>query len=101
MVLWRRSRLGSARDQILIAWDYDADLAVVHVPGCDVEQVLHSAKNTLEMLSITARSMATNIELAHVIPRWAPYKELYQQVRERPPQEGKTATSPHGSACAA
>ena len=28
---------------------------------------------------------------------WAPYKELYQQVRERPPQEGATAVSPHGS----
>ena len=44
VMLWWRSHLGSARDQGLIAWDYDADLAVVHVPGCDVEQVFHSAK---------------------------------------------------------
>ena len=44
VMLWWRSHLGSARDQGLTAWDYDADLAVVHVPGCDVEQVFHSAK---------------------------------------------------------
>ena len=78
VMLWRRSHLGSARDQGLIAWDYDADLAVVHVPGCDAVQELHSAKK-IEMLGYhcTPRSMAT----------------------KRPPQEGKTATSPHGSTC--
>ena len=44
VMLWWRSHLGSARDQGLRAWDYDADLAVVHVPGCDVQQVWQSAK---------------------------------------------------------
>ena len=45
VLLWWRLRIGSARDQGLIAWDYNADLAVIHVLGCDVEQVLRSAKN--------------------------------------------------------
>ena len=68
VMLWWRSHLGSARDQGLIAWDYDADLAVVHVPGCDVQQVWQSAKTKhYTIWGITARSMATHIELARVI----------------------------------
>ena len=44
VMLWWRSHLGSARDQGLIALAYDANLAVVHAPGCDVQQVWRSAR---------------------------------------------------------
>ena len=92
--------------------DYDADFAVVHVPGCGPQNVWHSAK-TLDMLGYQCTQHGNKYRASPCDPmRWAPCKELYQQVRERPPwasrrgvmrmtakqwKEGKTATSPHGS----
>ena len=53
VMLWWRSHLGSARDKGLVAWDYDADLAVVHVPGCDVQQVWHSARTNIRNVGVS------------------------------------------------
>ena len=114
VLLWWGSHLGSARDQGLIAWDYDADLAVVHVPGCDVQQVWRSAKKSLEILGYRCTQHGNKYRVGPCDPImcWAPYKELYQHVRERQPlasrpdvmrmtakqwKEGKKAISPHAN----
>ena len=57
-------------------------------------------RKTLDMLGYHCAQHGNKYRVSPCDPMcWAPYKELYQQVRERPPQEGKTATSPHGSTC--
>ena len=53
IMLWWRSHLGSARDPGLIDWDHYADLAVVHVPGCDVQQVCSLAETSIVYVGVS------------------------------------------------
>ena len=99
----------------MIDWDYNAHVAVAHVPGCNVQQVWRSANTTLDMLGYHCTQHGNTYQISPCDPMcWAPCKDLYQQVRERPPcesrrdvvrmtakqwKEGETATLPHGSNC--
>ena len=46
-VLWRGTHLGCARDQAMIAWDYDADLAVFTADGVNFDAVWKLAEYKL------------------------------------------------------
>ena len=67
VMLWWRSHLGSARDQGFKYLDQYAELAVVHVPGCDAQQVWHSAEESIRHVGATLHAAWQQIELARVI----------------------------------
>ena len=106
--------LGSVRDQAMIAWDYDADLAIFHAPNCDMEEVWHLASEWLKSLGYTTTKHGVKYRICPPDPlTWVPYKELYQETRESHSlgrngllklvaqkwKRGERAKAPHGSNC--
>ena len=115
LVMWG-THLGAVRDQGLVAWDYDVDLAVFCKPEFPFESAFKNVSKSLEILGY--RCVQHGSSKFRVTPKkplaWMPWKELYQQVREsnlglsRPElvektaslwQQGQRAKSPHGSNC--
>ena len=52
VVAWWGTELGSRREQAIIAWDYDVDLAVFVSPGVDIDSLWRQAKSMLEPLGL-------------------------------------------------
>jgi len=50
-VVWG-TEIGARRDQAVIAWDYDTDLAVFKTPDCDFSKVWLAVKQLLEPLGL-------------------------------------------------
>ena len=114
------TQLGCWRQQAMISWDYDADLAVFVRPGVDFNEIwtLVSAKlKPLGYVLIQHTSQA-NFQKFRVCPNdplsWNEWKELYQEVAEssvnstrqeiiaeaaRRRRQGAQPRSPHGSNC--
>ena len=115
VVLWWGSHLGAARDQGLIAWDYDIDLAVFCKPGVAADVLWRSVRCVLQPLGYSLTQYGSKFRVCPAKPLCCmPWKELYQQVREASPgvarpdivrqaarlwQAGKTAKRPHGCNC--
>lgn len=114
MLFWG-SHLGSIREQALIAWDYDVDLAVFYHEG-DFALIWNSAKRQLEHLGyVCTQHSAQKYRVAPKNPAtWRPYQELYQETREQKQsmsraalsqlvasrwRHGARAQQPHGSNC--
>ena len=115
VLLFWGSHLGSLREQGLISWDYDADLAVFH-HSHDFDTIANLAKEQLAKMKYACTQHSTQkFRVAPLEPAaWAPYQELYQEVRERNRgldrvalckktgslwRQGKRARQPHGSNC--
>ena len=114
IVLWWGTHLGSVRDQAMIAWDYDIDLAIFHAPHCNVDSLWRFASDKLRALGYVVAKHGSKYRICPADPlAWAPYKELYQETREAnslPRSElmrlvgkkwtsGERAKQPHGSNC--
>ena len=114
MLFWG-SHLGSIREQALIAWDYDVDLAVLYHEN-DFALIWNSAKRQLQHLGyVCTQHSAHKYRVAPKNPAtWHPYQELYQETREKKPslsravlsqlvasrwRHGARAQQPHGSNC--
>ena len=115
VVLFWGSHLGSLRDQGLIAWDYDADVAVF-CHGCDFETTWNLAKVQLSRLGyICIKHSKQKFRVTPTKPAaWSPYKELLHETREQNRglnraslnqkaasrwRRGIRAKQPHGSNC--
>ena len=114
VVLFWGSHLGSIRDQAMIAWDYDVDLAVFY-HGHDFAETWNLAKNNLASMSHACAQHGSKFRVAPLKPAaWSPYQELYQQLREQNKgwsrgqlhtqasslwRQGVRAKRPHGSNC--
>ena len=118
VVLFWGSELGSRREQSLIAWDYDADLAVFVTPGVDFKQLWcsHVSPMLLHLgLRLVEHDPGFKFRVTPDEPlAWAAWKELYQETREQNPglsrgrlmsktkkqrQRGAEAVHPHGANC--
>jgi hypothetical protein len=118
VLLWWGTHLGAVREQALIAWDYDIDLVVFLAPGVDIDMIWKAACQPLLALGYNiCKHSAFKFRVSPVDPlAWAPFQELYQQVREanvgngwgRPAlmkatstrwNDGELAGRPHGSNC--
>ena len=115
VVLWWGSHLGAARDQGLIAWDYDIDLAVFCKPSVAADVLWRSVRCVLQPLGYSLTQYGNKFRVCPAKPLcWIPWKELYHQVREASPgatrpdivrqtaklwKAGKTAKHPHGCNC--
>ena len=115
VVLWWGTHIGSVRDQGMIAWDYDGDLAVFVSAGVNFDDVWAMAKTHLEGLGYAVSKHGVKYRVCPVDPIcWAPYTELYQQVCESNEgmsrgelrmqtsklwRNGVEAKQPHGSNC--
>ena len=114
MLFWG-SHLGSIREQALIAWDYDVDLAVFYHED-DFALIWNSAKRQLQHLGyVCTQHSAHKYRVAPKNPAaWHPYQELYQETREKKQslsraalsqlvasrwRHGARAQQPHGSNC--
>ena len=115
VLLWWGTHLGSVREQALIAWDYDADLAIMTTPDLDFDAVWAVAQGVLTPHGYRCTQHGVKFRIAP--PKalvWAPFKELYQETREANPRDsratlvqktsrawnaGKTARRPHGCNC--
>ena len=83
VLLFWGSHLGSLREQGLISWDYDADLAVFH-HSHDFDTIADLAKEQLAKMNYACTQHSTQKFRVPLEPAaWAPYQELYQEVRER------------------
>ena len=115
VVLFWGSHLGSLREQGLIAWDYDADLAVFY-HGNDFETTWNFAKVQLSRLGYTCiKHSKQKFRVTPAKPAaWSPYKELLHETREQNQglnratlnqkaasrwRRGIRAKQPHGSNC--
>ena len=114
-VVWWGSHLGAARDQGLIAWDYDIDLAVFCKPSVAADVLWRSVRCVLQPLGYSLTQYGNKFRVCPAKPLcWIPWKELYHQVREASPgatrpdiarqtakswKAGKTAKHPHGCNC--
>ena len=91
VVLWWGSHLGSIRDQGMIAWDYDGDLAVFITEDCNFDNIWHLASKPLAALGYRLSTHGSKFRAGPIDPLcWAPYKELYQQVREKNPSASRS-----------
>ena len=107
--------MGSLREQALIAWDYDIDLAVAY-HGDNFDDIWKSTKRQLHKLGyVCTRHAAQKYRVAPNNPAtWNPYKELYQETQERSQGlsrpmllkkvasrwwQGARARKPHGANC--
>ena len=114
IVLWWGTHLGSVRDQAMIAWDYDVDLAIFHAPNCNVDSLWRLGSEKLRAFGYVVAKHGSKYRICPADPlAWAPYKELYQETREAttlPRSElmkavakkwkaGQRAKAPHGSNC--
>ena len=115
IVLWWGSHLGSIRDQAMIAWDYDADLALFVRPDCDVDSLWRLVSARLAFFGYNTARHGVKMRVCPKDPLcWAPYKELMQETREananvsrkeiliktaRLWKAGSRAKRPHGSNC--
>ena len=114
MLFWG-SQLGSIREQALIVWDYDVDLAVFYHED-DFALIWNSAKRQLQHLGyVCTQHSAHKYRVAPKNPAtWHPYQELYQETREKKQslsrvalsqlvasrwRHGARAQQPHGSNC--
>ena len=95
VTLFWGSFLGSLRDQALIAWDYDADLALwlaKNISEEDFSRLWACVSRQLELLGYRC-SMHNPLRKLRVAPpvalAWAPYKELYQETRVQKGVHGK------------
>ena len=114
MLFWG-TRLGSLREQALIAWDYDVDLAVFH-HGDNFSGPWASTKRQLQALGYVCTQHSP--QKYRISPKnlaaWKPWQELYQETREQNQGLGRAALSqqiaslwrqgtrarqPHGSNC--
>ena len=83
IVLWWGTHLGSVRDQAMIAWDYDVDLAIFHAPDCNVDSLWRLGSDKLRALGYVVSKHGSKYRICPADPlAWAPYKELYQETRE-------------------
>ena len=115
VVLFWGSHLGSLRDQGLIAWDYDADLAVF-CRDSNFETTWNLAKVQLSRLGyICIKHSKHKFRVTPTKPAaWSPYKELLHETREKNQgldrvtlnqrtasrwRRGLRAKQPHGSNC--
>ena len=115
VVLFWGTHLGSLREQALIAWDYDVDLAVFY-HGKDFEYAWKLCKAQLgHMNYVCTQHSAHKFRVAPPNPAtWSPWRELYQETRENNPRlnraelnkttgsrwrQGVRAKQPHGSNC--
>ena len=113
MIFWG-TRLGSVREQAVIAWDYDGDMAIFLKPGVTFDSL--SRRAVLALTKFGYRCTQRNSWKYRVPPQkpmcWAPHKELYQEVLARgqslnraqiakrasaPWNSGTQAARPHGS----
>ena len=120
VVLFWGTHLGSLRQQAMMAWDYDADLAVFLRPGVDMKEIWSLASSQLERLGYRCVQFvdSRSFQKFRVCPpdplAWNPWKELYSEVVEskigggRPAvirktaslrRQGAVAQKPHGSNC--
>ena len=92
VLLFWGSHLGSLREQGLISWDYDADLVVFH-HSHDFDTIANLAKEQLAKMNYACTQHSTQkFRVAPMEPAaWAPYQELYQEVRERNRGLGRAA----------
>lgn len=115
VVLFWGTHLGAARDQAMIAWDYDGDLAVFLREGMKFASLWQLVQIPLAKLGY--KCVQHSKHKYRVSPSnplcWAPFKELYQELREsmggsRPDilrrcakqwNAGKRPHQPHGSNC--
>jgi len=120
ITVWWGTHLGCVRDQAMIAWDYDADLAIF-LSSAVGDREFHMMWSVVvaKLKTLSHRCvMHTPLKKLHVCPpaplAWSPFKELYQQERERNTgksrcelvkatsalfKAGKRARAPHGSNC--
>ena len=93
MLFWG-SHLGSIREQALIAWDYDVDLAVFYHED-DFALIWNSAKRQLQHLGyVCTQHSAQKYRVAPKNPAaWHPYQELYQETREKKQSLSRAALS--------
>jgi hypothetical protein len=114
VVLWWGTHLGSVRDQALIAWDYDIDLAVFYHGDHGFDDTWNIASNALRKLGYRTTKHGNKFRLGPQNPAaWAPWQELYQSVYEKQPmarpqlvkevarrwQQGEQSKHPHGQNC--
>ena len=115
VVLFWGTHLGAVRDQAMIAWDYDGDLAVFLRHGASFASLWQLVQIPLTKLGYRCTHHSTNkYRIGPKDPMcWAPYKELYQETREKCNESrqvilkkcaklwtaGKRSTNPHGSNC--
>ena len=115
MLFWG-SHLGAVRGQAMIAWDYDGDLAVFMKSGVSFEGIWQLSVGPLERLGYRC-SKHSDFKYRISPPNpmcWAPYKELFQEIREHDRtlsradilkrcaalwRDGARSTHPHGSNC--
>ena len=118
VVLWWGTHLGCIRDQGLIAWDYDVDLAVFLRDGVSFDGIWASARKPLLALGYNLTTISKS--KFRVSPKdpltWAPFQELYHEVQEAAVgtgadrghlnkqasalfAQGRRARKPHGKNC--
>jgi len=95
VTLFWGSFLGSLRDQALIAWDYDADLALWLAKDISEEEFSRlwaCVSKQLESLGYRCSMHKPFCKLRVAPPAalaWAPYKELYQETRVQKGVQGE------------
>ena len=82
------TELGSRRDQSMVAWDYDVDLAIFRTPCCNFGDLWHQAKAKLEPcgLHLTEYHKGFKFRIAPATPlAWHEWRERYQEARLKNP----------------
>ena len=86
------TELGSRREQAMIAWEYDVDLAVFVTPNCDFASLWRKLKMILEPLGLRCIEYAPGFKY-RICPdqplAYGVYRELYHETRLLHPGKGR------------